>query len=152
METSLVKLHFLFDKRGSCFKADKNNYSILHVAPAAVRASFNLSASSFERSALTTVGQDSTNFLACTKFIPSTRFLISLISVTFFAVSNDSSLTVNEVWKKIGRIIAFCEFSTDPNTVRIRNPDTSRFWMVKTGFFGDRPWWPSGLRHYLKFK
>ena len=78
------------------------NYSIWQTAPAAVSASFNLLASSWDRSALTTVGQDSTNFLACTKFIPSTRFLISLISVIFFAASNDSSLTVNEVWKRKG--------------------------------------------------
>ena len=73
----------------------------MQVAPAAVSASFSFSASSFERSALTTVGQDSTNFFAWTRFMPSTRFLISLMSVTFLALSKDSSLTENEVWKKV---------------------------------------------------
>ena len=72
-------------------------YSILQTAPAAAKASFNFSASSLERSPLTTVGQDSTNFFACTKFMPSTKFLISLMRVTFFAVSKDSNLTVKEV-------------------------------------------------------
>ena len=51
-------------------------YSITQVPPAPSKAVFSFSASSLARSALTTAGADSTNFLAITKFMPSTLALI----------------------------------------------------------------------------
>ncbi|KNC25720.1 hypothetical protein FF38_12887 [Lucilia cuprina] len=70
--------------------------------PALAKASFNFSASSLGMSSLTTVGALSTNFLACTKFIPSNRFLTSLINATFCFSSNLTSLTLKEVCTFLG--------------------------------------------------
>lgn len=83
-------------------KLDHPIYSISMTAPIFVSASFNFSASSFDTSSLTRVGQLSTNFLACTRFIPSNRLLISLIRATFCLSSNLSIFTLKAVWTFLG--------------------------------------------------
>lgn len=77
-------------------------YSISMMAPIFVSCSFSFSASSFEMSSLTIVGTDSTNFFACTKFIPSNRFLTSFINAIFFVSSNLTILTLKDVWTFLG--------------------------------------------------
>uniref|UniRef100_A0A8D9ADJ9 Uncharacterized protein n=1 Tax=Cacopsylla melanoneura TaxID=428564 RepID=A0A8D9ADJ9_9HEMI len=70
-------------------------YSTLTSPPTFAMVIFNASASSLVTSALITAGALSTNFLACTKFIPSIKVLISLIRGTFCLSSNLTSFTVN---------------------------------------------------------
>jgi hypothetical protein len=72
-------------------------YSISIIAPIFVRVSLSFSASSLEMSSFTIVGILSTNFFACTKFMPSNKFFTSLMSATFCLSSNLISFTLNDV-------------------------------------------------------
>ena len=97
------------------YQASYSNYSSTTTAPSASKVDLSLSASSFERFSLRTLGTDSTNFFACEHVRqPNARFpttartsikvrlgtnaLTSRMTFGFAAASNDLSMTLNIVF------------------------------------------------------